>query len=75
VSAAFQIGGAAPQTAEQLLADARRAYRDKASAESKLAHLRTYRHHSAAMKYEADCALRLLRESKETLQRVLGGAA
>jgi len=63
------------QSAEQLLAEARRAYRNKASAENTLARLRTYRHHSAGMKSDADRALRLLRESKETLQRVLGGAA
>jgi hypothetical protein len=75
VSAAVQIASPAQQTAEQLLADARRAFRDKARAEGTLARLRTYRHHTPGMKSDADRALRLLRESNETLDRVLGGAA
>jgi len=62
-------------TADQLLAEARRAYRNRASAKRKLDHLRTYRGQTAGMRYEADQALRTLRESEETLDRVLGGGA
>lgn len=75
MSAALQIGAAAPQSAEQLLADVRRAWLDKERAEATLARLRTYRHHTPGMKNDADRALRQLSNAKETLQRVLGGPA
>lgn len=74
MSAALQIGTAAPLTAEQLLADVRRAWNQKHTAEANLARLRTYRHHTPGMKSDADRYLRQLESANSTLKRVLGGA-
>lgn len=62
-------------SAEQLLADARKAWRDKAAAESQLARLRGYRGRpTPGMRDDMDRWARLLTESDATLRRVLGGA-
>lgn len=62
-------------SAEQLLADARKAWRDKATAESQLARLRGYRGRpTPGMRDDIDRWSRLLTESDATLRRVLGGA-
>lgn len=62
-------------SAEQLLADARKAWRDKATAESQLARLRGYRgRQTPGMRDDMDRWSRLLTESDATLRRVLGGA-
>lgn len=63
-------------TAEDLLAAARKAWRDKATAESQLARLRSYRGRpTPGMKDDSNRWARLLSESDATLRRVLGGGA
>ena len=57
------------------LDDARKAWRDKATAESQLARLRGYRGRpTPGMKDDMNRWSRLLSESDATLRRVLGGA-
>ncbi len=61
--------------AERDLADARKAWRDKATAESQLARLRGYRGRpTPGMKDDMNRWSRLLSEADATLRRVLGGA-
>lgn len=61
--------------AERDLADARKAWRNKATAESQLARLRAYRGRpTPGMKDDMNRWSRLLTESDDTLRRVLGGA-
>lgn len=61
--------------AERDLADARKAWREKATAESQLARLRGYRGRpTPGMKDDMNRWSRLLSEADATLRRVLGGA-
>ena len=69
-----QADGAAVSARDDL-EDARRAWRSKQEAESKLAHLRRYRGMNPGMKAEEACAARELTKAWATLERVLGKAA
>lgn len=62
-------------TAEQLLAEARRAWTEKKGAELTLSRLRRYTGMTAGMRYDASRAQDRLYAAEQTLQRVLGGAA
>lgn len=60
-------------TAEQDLAAARKAWKDKATAESQLARLRSYSRLSAGMKADQQEWAGALTVAVATLNRVLGG--
>lgn len=68
-------GDAEPSAAGQLI-EVRKAFRDKATAESQLARLRGYRGRpTPGMRDDIDRWARLLTEADATIRRVLGGAA
>ena len=66
---------AASKSPADLLAEARRAYREKQAAKSTLSRLRTYRGQTPGMRHDASMALQRLDSANATLDRILGGAA
>ena len=73
-AAVHQLQQPAP-SAEQLLAEARRAWIEKKGAELTLSRLRRYSGMSPGMRYDASKAQDRLYAAEQTLQRVLGGKA
>ena len=74
IAVIHQLPQAGP-SADQLLAEARRAWVEKKAAELTLSRLRRYTGMNAGMRYDASKAKDRLYAAEQTLQRVLGGAA
>lgn len=65
----------AAKTAEELLAEARSAYRDMRHAEANMRRIASYRRKTPGMKDDATTSARAATAARETLDRILGGGS